>query len=120
LLANHATIEAIARRRGFAIVHPGTLRPDEQAMLFGHARLIAGEYGAAMHAAVFSPPGAISCCLRSPTRHPGFVQSGIAAALGQRTGYVFGRPEPATNGSRFTIEPADFERALDVMEAGHF
>jgi hypothetical protein len=119
-LANHVAIQAIARRRGFAIVYPGRLSPTEQATLFGQARLIAGEYSAAMHAVAFSPPGAISCCLRSPTRQPGFVQSAIAAALNQRSGYVFGRPDPGAGGNRFIIEPGDFERALDVMEAGHF
>jgi capsular polysaccharide biosynthesis protein len=119
-LANAEAIEAVVRRRGFAVVQPDTLPLADQAALFSHATLIAGEYSAALHASVFSPSGTITCCLRSPTRHPGFLQSGIAAALNQRTGYVFGRTEPAGQGSRFSIEPADFERALDVMEAGHF
>ncbi len=121
MMTNRAAIEAIARQRGFAVVAPETLTLPEQAAMFAGARIIAGEYGSALHGSVYAAAGAVTIGLRGTARHPSFVQSGIAAALGQQAGYVLGRTElVAGTGEveqRFTVQPEDFERALDVAEA---
>ena len=56
--------------------------------------------------------------LRGTARHPSFVQSGVAAALGQHAGYVLGETTLGLTrqgevGQVFTVAPEDFERALD-------
>ena len=121
VMSNRAAIEAIARQRGFRVVAPETLTLPEQAAMFAGARIIAGEYGSALHGSVYAAPGAVTIGLRGTARHPSFMQSGIAAALGQRAGYVLGRTEFAAGGGeieqRFAIRTEDFERALDVAEA---
>jgi len=115
-LANRAVIEAIARERGYAIVRPETMSLIEQAAMFREARCIAGEYGSALHGSVYSAAGAATCGLRGNFKHPSFIQSGVAAALGQHAGYVLGHAEGGEVTHRFTVEPADFERALEIMD----
>jgi capsular polysaccharide biosynthesis protein len=115
-LVNRAVIEAIARERGYAIVRPETLSLIEQAAMFRDARCIAGEYGSALHGSVYAAAGAATCGLRGNFKHPSFIQSGVAAALGQHAGYVLGNAEGDEVTHRFSIEPADFERALEIME----
>lgn len=121
ILDNRQRIEAIAGERGYAIVHPQTLPPGEQAAMFAGARIIAGEYGSGLHGSVYAAPGAVVVGLRGTARHPSFVQSGVAAALGQHCGYVLGETTLAEPGSDvaqvFCVCPEDFERALDIAEA---
>lgn len=120
ILDNRARIEAIAAERGFAIVHPQTMNLGAQAALFAGARIIVGEYGSALHGSVFSAPGTVAVGLRGTARHPSFVQSGLAAALGQHAGYVFGQTTlghtQGDTGQVFTVAPEDFERALAIAE----
>ncbi len=115
LLTNRAAIEAVAAARGFRIIHPQGLDLAAQVAVFAGARIVAGEYGSAMHGTVYAAAGTLAVALRGTARHPSFIQSGVADALGQRAGYVLGRTEGDTN-QRFTIRPEEFERALDVAE----
>jgi hypothetical protein len=55
--------------------------------------------------------------LRGNSRHPSFIQSGIGAAMDQHTGYVLGDTPGQTVEQRFIIDLADFERALDIVQA---
>ncbi len=120
ILDNRARIEAIAAERGYEVMHPQTMELGLQAALFSGARIIVGEYGSALHGSVFSGPGAVSVGLRGTARHPSFVQSGVAAALGQQAGYVLGQTTlghtPGETGQVFSVQPEDFERALDIAE----
>ncbi len=113
VLVNRAAIEALAVERGFSVVHPQSMKLAAQIACFAQARQIAGEYGSALHGAVYAPPGTVTLALRGTARHPSFVQSGVAAAMGQQVGYVLG-PTSGEVDQHFSIRPEEFERALDV------
>jgi hypothetical protein len=115
-LRNRAAIEDAARREGLVVVAPEKLSFAEQVALFGRADRITGEYGSALHNSIFSAPGTIICGLRGTSRHPGFIQSGIAEALRQQTGYVFGDTTGQDVAQRFDIDLAAFGHALELMK----
>ena len=121
ILSNREQIEAIAAARGYAIVHPQELTLGEQAALFAEARVIVGEYGSALHGSVYARPGTLTVGLRGTARHPSFVQSGVAHALGQQAGYLLGQTKLGYTegeiGQVFAVQPEDFERALDSAAA---
>jgi len=117
IMLNRDAVEAVAAQRGFSPVSPETLSIPEQVALFAGATMLAGEYGSGLHGAVYSAPGTAICGLRGNSRHPSFIQSGMGAAMGQHTGYVLGDTPGQTVEQRFTIDLADFERALDIVEA---
>ncbi len=117
MMLNRDAVEAIAAERGFTPVSPETLSIREQIALFAGATMLAGEYGSALHGAVFAAPGTVTCGLRGNSRHPSFIQSGIGAAMDQHTGYVLGDTPGQTVEQRFIIDLADFERALDIVQA---
>jgi capsular polysaccharide biosynthesis protein len=116
-ILNREAVEAIGAERGFMPISPETLPFIEQVALFTGATMLVGEYGSALHSAVFSAPSTVACGLRGNVRHPSFIQSGMGAALGQHTGYVLGDAAGQTVEQRFTIDLAEFERALDIVEA---
>ncbi len=111
-LRNRYRIEAIAERSGYRVVTIDDKGIAERAALFGSAARIIGPYSTALHHSVFSAPGVTVCALRGVGREQGMLQTGLCAALQQRTGYVFGTPE---NGG-YTVDETDFRRALDLME----
>ena len=113
---NRAWIERRCAEAGLRIVAPETLPLLEQWRLFADAREIIGEYGSALHGAIFSPPGTLVCGLRGAGLHPSFIQSGIGEQLLQPTGYVFGVNEGDDRGP-FRIEPGDFEACLESVFA---
>jgi capsular polysaccharide biosynthesis protein len=117
VLANRAEIEAMFRADGFAVIVPEEMPLVEQFALFQGASIIAGEYGSGLHASMFSNKGTRVCCLRESRVHPGFLQSGICQALGQRVSYIFGPPVPAqaNEESRFLIDPPDVAIALRLL-----
>jgi capsular polysaccharide biosynthesis protein len=114
-MANRAAIEAIARRHGLHVVHPEKMSLLEQMALFEPASVIVGEYGSGLHNSVFARAGTLVCGLRGNSRHPGFVQSGIATALNQQAGYVFGNTEGQDVEQYFTIDEAAFTQAIELM-----
>jgi capsular polysaccharide biosynthesis protein len=114
-LANRAAVEDVARESGYAIVRPETLGLIEQVALFAGARIVVGEYGSALHGTVFSRPGTISLGLRGNLRHPSFVQSGLAASLGQHVGYVLGETSGDVVQS-FSLTLEDVRHALEIAE----
>jgi capsular polysaccharide biosynthesis protein len=114
-LRNRARIEALASDQGFTIIQPETLTLPAQIALFSAARLIAGEYGSALHNAIFAGAGATICALRGTARHPSLVQSGIATALSQNLGYVFGATDgPDDTQQSFAVAEADVTLALGL------
>ena len=115
--SNRAMIELDCAEAGFHIVSPETLPLLEQWRLFADAREIVGEYGSALHGALFSSPGTIVCGLRGAGMHPSFIQSGIGSELRQPTGYVFGVNESDDKGP-FHIEQADLKACLRLAFAG--
>jgi capsular polysaccharide biosynthesis protein len=115
-LRNRARIEALASAAGYCTVYPERLPLPDQIALFATATHIAGEYGSALHLALFAPPGSITCALRGASHHPGFVQSSLAAAFNQQIGYVLGHTPEHAGDHPFEIEPDAFSRALESME----
>ena len=109
-LANRAEIEAMAVAAGFTLVYPEEMPLLRQFSVFAGARQIIGEYGSALHNAIFSPAGTVICGLRGNGVHPGFAQSGLAEALGHHTGYVIGTNLP--DSWDFVVEPGHFAAAL--------
>jgi hypothetical protein len=111
-LLNRESIEAMALAAGFVIVHAEQMPLPQQFALFSEAREITGEYGAAFHNTIFSPPGAVVCALRGSETHPAFIQSGIGEVLGQPTGYVFGKSVSVPGPHDYTIREQDFADCL--------
>jgi capsular polysaccharide biosynthesis protein len=116
-ILNRDAVETVAAERGFVPVCPEIFTIPEQIALFAGATMLVGEYGSALHGAVYSPPGTVVCGLRGNSRHPSFIQSGMGAGMDQHTGYVLGDTTGQTVQQRFSIDLADFERALDIVQA---
>jgi capsular polysaccharide biosynthesis protein len=115
-MANRAVIEKLAEDAGYAIVRPESLTLQQQVCRFSEAGVLAGEYGSALHNSVFAAPGTLVCGLRGTSLHPSFVQSGIAQALRQKVGYVFGDTGGQDVAQRFTIAELLFRKAIEIIE----
>jgi hypothetical protein len=116
--SNRRVVERMAEQAGFAVIQPETLPLREQIDLFVGAREIVGEYGSALHGSMFSGAGAVICGLRSiSAKHAAFVQSGIADALGQHAGYVFGKAS-GDDSEVFEIAEQDFSDCLRLVFGG--
>lgn len=112
-IANRDEIEALFTAQGFEIIAPETLPIPEQLRLIRSASFIAGEYGSALHASLFCPPGLAVLALRGNGIHPEFIQSGMGEALGHHTGYIIGRDR--TEDSGFDLETELVEIGLRAM-----
>ncbi len=88
-LTNARAVEAQLAEDGFEIVYPEEMGIPDQVRMFSEARMLVGEYGSGLHNSIFCGPDATVIALRGTAGHPGFLQSGLCAALGQRMGYVF-------------------------------
>jgi capsular polysaccharide biosynthesis protein len=115
--SNRAMFERDCADAGFHIVAPESLPLLEQWRMFAGAREIIGEYGSALHGAIFSPPGTIVCGLRGSSMHPGFIQSGMGEQLLQPTGYVFGVNETDSTGP-FRIDQTDLRACVRQVFSG--
>ncbi len=114
-MRNRQAIEAMIMDAGYVAVHPEHLPITRQVALFRGATRIIGEYGSGLHGSIFSPKGSRVCSLRGAARHPGFLQSGLAQALGQECGYVLGAASLDAIDFEFHIEPADLRQALALL-----
>jgi capsular polysaccharide biosynthesis protein len=114
-LANRERIEAMAREAEFTLVSPEAMSAAEQVRMFGGAEVIVGEYGSALHNSLFAGPDTLVCGLRGTSRHPSFVQAGIATALGQGHAYVFGDSGGQDVEQRYAVEPRAFSKALEII-----
>lgn len=118
-MANAAEIEAIAAAHGLTIVAPETLPLTEQIRMFANAKLIVGEFGSAMHNALFSPRGAKVLCLNWINA----LQSRIAQLKEQRIGYLLprnGEPVKHVLGAgkaSYQIDPVVFRQCLAELES---
>jgi capsular polysaccharide biosynthesis protein len=116
-LSNLEAVEQIFRDRGFEIVIPEQLAVADQVRLFSGARIIAGEYGSALHNAMFAPAGSLSIALRGTEAHPGFLHSGLCEVLNQNCAYVFGDTEILAGNQVYSIVPDDLHLSLDLLDA---
>jgi capsular polysaccharide biosynthesis protein len=116
-LANIEAVERVFESRGFEFVFPEQLGVAAQIALFSTAQIIAGEYGSALHNAIFAPAGAVSLALRGTEGHPGFLHSGLCEVLKQDCAYVFGKTDILLGNQIYAIEPDDIQLCLDLLSA---
>jgi hypothetical protein len=118
-MANAAEIEAIAAGHGLTVIAPETLPLIEQIRLFASAKLIVGEFGSAMHNALFSAPGTTVFCLNWINA----LQSRIAQLREQRIGYLLPDNGEAVKHvlgagkTSYHIDPIVFRRCLAQLES---
>jgi capsular polysaccharide biosynthesis protein len=116
-LTNQAEIEAIAVSEGLALVKPETLSIADQIAMFRSAQLIVGEFGSAMHNALFSAPGTRVVCLNWINA----LQSRIAQLKRQEVGYLLpaeGAPIKYVRGASavsYHIDPDQFRTCLRAL-----
>jgi capsular polysaccharide biosynthesis protein len=111
---SRAMIEAECANAGFRVITPEALPLLDQWRLFADARQIIGEYGSALHGAIFSAAGSVVCGIRGSGFHPAFIQSGMGEQLLQPTGYVFGVNEGDDTGP-FHVNQRDLTACLQQM-----
>lgn len=104
-------IERARRRHHFVAVTMEKLHWRDQIALARGARVMVGPWGSALHAALFSGPGARVASVGCLNR----VQSNIAALRGLGMGYLTrGVPQYGD----FTVDPLDFDAFLDAVCVG--
>ncbi len=106
-LTNALAVEAQLAEDGFEIVYPEEMGIPEQVGMFSEARMLVGEYGSGLHNSIFCGPDATVIALRGTAGHPGFLQSGLCAALGQRMGYVFCGTSDEAGQQRLSVADED-------------
>jgi hypothetical protein len=116
-LANRAEIEDIAMSEGLTLVRPETLSIPDQIALFANARLLVGEFGSAMHNALFSPAGTKVLCINWING----VQSRIAQLRRHQVGYLLpsdGVPVEYARGAplrAYHVDPQIFRRCVRTL-----
>jgi hypothetical protein len=83
-LSNQAEIEEIAVKEGLTLVRPETFSIADQIEMFASADLVVGEFGSAMHNALFSPSQTKIFCLNWINA----MQSRIAQLKHHEIGYL--------------------------------
>jgi len=116
-LENLKELETIAGEEGLTVVYPEDHAFMDQIGWFHNAELIVGEYGGALHNAIFAPRGATVIALNWVNAY----QSRIARLKGHRLGYIMPasgdailfRPEAPLQ--HYTIDPAVFRARLRTV-----
>ncbi len=120
-LSNQVDVEEIAVQEGLTLLKPETLSLAEQIKAFASADVIVGEFGSAMHNALFSSPQTKVFCLNWING----MQSRIAQLRRHRVGYLLpsdGPPIKYVAGSAQTsycIDSALFRRCLRALTYAH-
>ena len=94
-LTNAAELEEIARREGFVVVYPEEYSLGQQMTIFRAAKCVAGEYGSALHNALFCGNDTVVLALNRINS----LQSIIARQRQHRIGYIL-----PTSGQAVTYE----------------
>jgi capsular polysaccharide biosynthesis protein len=92
--------------RGFAIVRPEELSWSQQIQLFKGARVVVGEYGSALHNAIFSGPGTILASVGFLN----FTQSAIGTLFGHRQSYF-----TAVDEANQAADLSRFKKWIDLL-----
>jgi O-antigen biosynthesis protein WbqL len=117
-MTNREEIEGIARNAGLRLVSPETLAISDQVALFARARFLVGEFGSALHNAIFSPPGTLVLGLNWINA----LQSRIGQLRRQQCAFLlpsdnapllFDNTIKAKRG--YHIDPSHFERAIEEI-----
>lgn len=117
-VAHWQDIEAAAVARGLTVIHPAGLSLAERLATFGEANCLLGFDGAAlMEACIFAPPGIPVCAIRGSTAS-GVRLAGLAPALGQSIGFVFGVGDPDEPSFPATVDGGALQLALTSLALG--
>ncbi len=104
--------ETLARAHGFEVVRPETLSLPEQVALMGDAAIVIGEYGSAMHNAVFCGAGTVIGCIG----HWNAVQLRIADLFRHRSVFLTrGCVWPAGQPLRLDVAEQDIASFIDLV-----
>ena len=114
LFHTRALFEDAAAVRGYEVVRPETMAIREQIALFASASHVVGEYGSALHSAVFSPRGLRAGFIRCPNP----IQLRIAALMGQSSAIVVPADDRVGAGGvmEYSLTPAEMSALLDANE----
>ena len=113
-LDNLKELEAIAGEEGLTIVYPEDHSLERQIALFQSAGMVVGEYGSALHNAIFSTRGTLVIALNWINAY----QSRIARLKGHRIGYLLPTSgteiefSPDAPMQHYTIDPVSFRAKL--------
>ena len=114
-VADWQTIEAQATAAGMTAVHPALLDIGERVSLFAGASFVMGFDGAdLLEAYLFAPAGAGICAIRGSAPRS-FALLGVAQALGQGLGYVFGTLDPEDAEAPALVDPATVQQAITAL-----
>ena len=114
VLDNQKELESMAMQEGLTIVCPEDYSFPRQIALFRNATMIVGEFGSALHNAIFSRAGTLVIALNWLNA----VQSRIARLKGHRIGYVLPTSgaevllSPDGSVQHYSIDPATFRSRL--------
>jgi hypothetical protein len=100
---------------GFEIVHPEQLSWDKQVELFSRAKIVLGEYGSALHNALFSPKSTVILSVGVVNLH----QSALGALRGHRQAFftAFEKPEGAELVADLELFKTWLDRLISVCDA---
>ena len=111
-LLNREAIEQAAAEAGFEIYRPEAFSLRDQLEAFASAATIVGEYGSALHASIFAPPGTAVLALRANAILPGFLQSGLCQVMNQKVACLLGAAGKDDLDQEFSILEEDFKMGL--------
>jgi capsular polysaccharide biosynthesis protein len=91
-LTNGDEVIKVFRAAGFTVVEPEKMTLAEQQTIFGAAKVVAGESGAALTNMLWAPKDAVMICLTSKA-YPLSVYADLTGHAGQRATFLVGEPE---------------------------
>jgi O-antigen biosynthesis protein WbqL len=110
-MENDGEVQALAQSLGFEVFSPIKHSVEAQIDAFASARVIAGDYGSALHNSLFSPPQTRVLCFNWVT----FMQSRIAQLCRQRIGFQMGDTGAPLTHEGYTVDLDAAKRAFDAV-----
>jgi capsular polysaccharide biosynthesis protein len=108
VLANEDRVIDVIQDLGLPIIEPERLEWSDQIALFRDAHIVVGEFGSAMHTAIFARPPFVAICLG----HLNKVQDRIAAFRRTSVEYVATRTMEAADGTQVSVDPEAVRAAV--------
>ena len=111
MLTNRSEVEDLVRQVGYEIIKPEELPFSAQVETFRSARVVLGEFGSAMHNALFSGPLTRVGLMQSANNF-NLIQSQLAMIKSQDVFYALGKPE---DGDNYSMNLGDVETLANTM-----
>lgn len=110
---NASEIEAIAVGSGLRVVYPEDYSLEQQIAIFRRARVVAGEFGSALHNTIFSRAGTRVLCLNRAN----CIQSRIARLRGHSIGYILPIGGQAVTWEAGPTGEQEFSISVDLFQS---